>query len=297
MEARRQQALQRKAEEEKTRAVEEERKIKEDTERRKREREEHTDKRPLSRAANATKKVRSFKLLLCIWENLHVIAQGEDDTMKRKLGAPASQKPPSKDKKDTANPRQVKASMGTTKPPLKSALKQPTAGPSGSTNPVTPGAGKGAKTVKHAPSTNNLKAAAAPPTTGKGKERDVQDSQYPQATRKAPAPPPPQEPRVASESIELPDINSEYSDSEDEDRPKRDLPDWAKSPDIAQALQQQSTINPDDIFGPIGPLRMEEIFRTRHSRFRARTSSANWTGPDELTQAEERDYAKRMGFK
>ncbi|KAI0801301.1 hypothetical protein C8Q74DRAFT_1241345 [Fomes fomentarius] len=277
MEARRQQALQRKAEEEKTRAAEEERKIKEDTERRKREREEHTDKRPLSRAANATKK-------------------GDDDTMKRKLGAPASQKPPSKDKKDTANPRQVKPSMGTTKPPLKSALKQPTAGPSGSTNPVTPGAGKGAKTVKHAPSTNNLKAAAAPPTTGKGKERDVQDSQYPQPTRKAPAPPP-QEPRVASESIELPDINSEYSDSEDEDRPKRDLPDWAKSPDIAQALQQQSTINPDDIFGPIGPLRMEEIFRTRHSRFRARTSSANWTGPDELTQAEEREYAKRMGFK
>ena len=87
------------------------------------------------------------------------------------------------------------------------------------------------------------------------------------------------------------------SDSEDEDRPKRDLPDWAKSPDIAAALQQQSTINPDDIFGRIGPLRMEEIFRTRHSRFRARTSSANWTGTDELTAAEEREYARRMGFK
>ena len=102
---------------------------------------------------------------------------------------------------------------------------------------------------------------------------------------------------MASESIELPDINSEYSDSEDEDRPKPNLPDWAKSPDIAAALQQQSTINPDDIFGRIGPLRMEEIFRTRHSRFRARTSSANWTGTDELTREEEREYARRMGFK
>ena len=104
--------------------------------------------------------------------------------------------------------------------------------------------------------------------------------------------------RVASETIELPDINSEYSDSEDEGRAsRRDLPDWAKSPDIAAALRQQSAINPDDIFGRIGPLRMEEIFRTRQSRFRARTSSANWAGTDELTAAEEREYARRMGFK
>ena len=109
---------------------------------------------------------------------------------------------------------------------------------------------------------------------------------------------PHQPPPPARESIELPDIRSEYSDSEDEDRPnRRNLPDWAKSPDIAEALRQQSAINPDDIFGRIGPLRMEEIFRTRQSRFRARTSSANWAGTDELTAAEEREYARRMGFK
>ncbi|KAI0724513.1 hypothetical protein C8T65DRAFT_691535 [Cerioporus squamosus] len=270
MEARRQQAMQRKAEEEKARAAEEERKIKEEAERRKREREEHTDKRPLRSTTAATKK-------------------NEDDTTKRKLGATTSQKPPSKDKKDTAVPRPVAS-----KPTLKSALKQPAAG---SSNPVTPGAGKAPlKSVKHAPSSSNMKIPPPAPATGKGKERDVQEPNYPQPTRKAPGPPP-QEPRVASETIELPDINSEYSDSDDEDRPKRDLPDWAKSPDIAAALQQQSTINPDDIFGRIGPLRMEEIFRTRHSRFRARTSSANWTGTDELTQHEEKEYARRMGFK
>ncbi|RDX55900.1 hypothetical protein OH76DRAFT_1460594 [Lentinus brumalis] len=269
MEARRQQAMQRKAEEEKARAAEEERKIKEEAERRKREREEHTDKRPLRSTTATTKK-------------------NEDDTTKRKLAAPTSQKPPSKDKKDTALPRVA------SKPALKSALKQPTAG---SSNPVTPGAGKAPlKSVKHAPSSSNIKIPPPAPATGKGKERDVQESSYPQPTRKAPGPPS-QEPRVASETIELPDINSEYSDSDDEDRPKRDLPDWAKSPDIAAALQQQSTINPDDIFGRIGPLRMEEIFRTRHSRFRARTSSANWTGTDELTQHEEKEYARRMGFK
>lgn len=107
-----------------------------------------------------------------------------------------------------------------------------------------------------------------------------------------------QVPLVPSESIELPDINSEYSDSEDEDRKRTfDPPDWAQSPELKQALQQQSTINPDDIFGAIRPLKMEEIFKTRTSRFRARTSSANWAGSDRLTVEEEREYARRMGFK
>ena len=48
--------------------------------------------------------------------------------------------------------------------------------------------------------------------------------------------------------------------------------------------------------GMKGKLRMEEIFRTRQSRFRARTSSANWAGADQLTAEEEREYARRMGF-
>lgn len=106
------------------------------------------------------------------------------------------------------------------------------------------------------------------------------------------------EPLVPSESIELPDINSEYSDSEDEDRVRTfDPPEWAQSPELRQALEIQSTVNPDDIFGPVRPLRMEEIFKTRTSRFRARSSSANWTGTDRLTMQEESEYARRMGFK
>lgn len=105
-------------------------------------------------------------------------------------------------------------------------------------------------------------------------------------------------PTIPSESIELPDINSEYSDSEDEERKRTfDPPDWAQSPELHQALQQQSTINPDHIFGAIRPLKMEEIFKTRTSRFRSRTSSANWTGSDRLTVQEEQEYARRMGFK
>ncbi|KAI0669935.1 hypothetical protein C8Q78DRAFT_1171319 [Trametes maxima] len=290
MENRRQQAMQRKADEEKARALEEERKIKEEAERRRREREEHTDKRPLRSTTTAAKKA------------------DEDNTKKRELVAKVAQKPPSKDKKDPVPPRVAKpgagpsASSSKSSALPKSALKQP-----GSSVPPTPGGAKAApKALKHVPSTGNLKSAAA---MAKGKERAPtrEPSEQPPAPKptKVAAPagpvhhggPPAEPPRVASESIELPEINSEYSDSEDEDRPKRILPEWAQSPGIAAALQQQSTINPDDIFGRIGPLRMEEIFRTRQSRFRARTSSANWTGTDELTAEEEREYARRMGFR
>ena len=103
---------------------------------------------------------------------------------------------------------------------------------------------------------------------------------------------------VPSEEIELPEINSEYSDSDDEDRVRNfNPPEWAQSPELRQALEMQSTMNPDDIFGAVRPLKMEEIFKSRTSRFRARTSSANWTGTDRLTMQEQGEYARRMGFK
>jgi hypothetical protein len=101
---------------------------------------------------------------------------------------------------------------------------------------------------------------------------------------------------IPVEDIELPEIHSQYSDSDDENRHRTfALPHWAESPAVRQALEEQSTINPDDIFGEIRPLRMEEMFRSR--RFRARTSSANWMGADRLTLEERLEYARRMGFR
>jgi hypothetical protein len=41
---------------------------------------------------------------------------------------------------------------------------------------------------------------------------------------------------------------------------------------------------------------MEETFRARAGKFRARSSSANWGGQDRLTPQEELEYARRMGF-
>ncbi|KAL7420549.1 hypothetical protein Q5752_004500 [Cryptotrichosporon argae] len=103
---------------------------------------------------------------------------------------------------------------------------------------------------------------------------------------------------VVSEDIVLPDIASEYSDSDDSDREtdfKR--PAWAESPELRSALEAQAHVNPDDLFGAIRPLNMEELFRQRSEKFRKRTSSANWAGADRLTEAEEREYARRMGFR
>ncbi|KAF3935912.1 hypothetical protein ABW20_dc0106355 [Dactylellina cionopaga] len=97
------------------------------------------------------------------------------------------------------------------------------------------------------------------------------------------------------ESIELPEIHTDSEDGED-DKSFR-VPKWADSPELRQALQDQLGIDPETIFGPIAPLSMENIFKGRSDRakFRARTSSANWSGADRLTAVEiEADRIERQ---
>ncbi|KAJ7843946.1 hypothetical protein B0H13DRAFT_1591826 [Mycena leptocephala] len=103
---------------------------------------------------------------------------------------------------------------------------------------------------------------------------------------------------AAIESIELPEVDSEYSDSDDECRPRTfDPPPWAKSPDLRQALEVQRTINPDNVFGPIGPVKIDELFPNRSGSFSSRASSENWTGTDLVLAEEDREYVRRMGFR
>lgn len=103
---------------------------------------------------------------------------------------------------------------------------------------------------------------------------------------------------IQSEDIVLPDIASEYSDSEDDKSPDFKRPTWAESPLLREALAQQASRDPDELFGPIKPVAMEELFKIKTSKYRARTSSANWViKGDGLTKAEEVEYAKRMGFR
>ncbi|KAI9710878.1 MAG: hypothetical protein M1812_007330 [Candelaria pacifica] len=96
------------------------------------------------------------------------------------------------------------------------------------------------------------------------------------------------------DAISLPDI---ATDSEDEDEDNDFAPPaWANSPELRNLLHQQEAMDAEDVFGPIGPLHMEEIFKNkdRHHRLRVRTSSANWSGSDRLTEEEcRRDLAAR----
>ncbi|KAF8458522.1 inner centromere protein, partial [Kalaharituber pfeilii] len=68
------------------------------------------------------------------------------------------------------------------------------------------------------------------------------------------------------------------------------VPHWAESPELRQQLVAQQTMDPEEVFGPMAPLQMEEIFKgagnAGRARFRNRTSSANWDGADKLTRAE-----------
>ncbi|GAA5904151.1 hypothetical protein JCM8208_003461 [Rhodotorula glutinis] len=100
---------------------------------------------------------------------------------------------------------------------------------------------------------------------------------------------------------ELPEIDSEYSDSDDEahERKRKALPGWAQSPAVAQALYNQQQVNPDEIFGPIPKLSIGEFFRNSASaaRLRGRTSSAQWDGTDALSQTDLARYQRAMGYK
>ncbi|KJK88434.1 hypothetical protein H633G_07686 [Metarhizium anisopliae BRIP 53284] len=88
------------------------------------------------------------------------------------------------------------------------------------------------------------------------------------------------------EAIELPEIQTD-DDSEDDEANGVVVAPWADSPDLRKALVNQETMDPSLIFGPPRPLNMEEVFsksKDRWHKFRARTSSANWTGADRLTE-------------
>ncbi|PKS09080.1 hypothetical protein jhhlp_003694 [Lomentospora prolificans] len=98
------------------------------------------------------------------------------------------------------------------------------------------------------------------------------------------------------DSIELPEIDTD-DDDEDSDADQGMVASWADSPDLRRALLRQETMDPSQIFGPPAPLNMEEVFsksKDRWHKFRARTSSANWSGADRLTEDDIRkDLAAR----
>lgn len=96
---------------------------------------------------------------------------------------------------------------------------------------------------------------------------------------------------LASPHFPTPELPEIATDSEDEDSDSEannfQAPSWVNSPALRDLLTQQQLVDPLEVFGPIPPLQMEEIFKNkdRHKRFRERTSSAHWT-TDKLTEEE-----------
>jgi len=81
------------------------------------------------------------------------------------------------------------------------------------------------------------------------------------------------------------------TDSEDEDSDTEfQAPSWVNSPALRELLTQQQLVDPEQVFGPIAPLQMEQVFQNkdRHKQFRPRSSSANWSGADQLTEEDRR---------
>lgn len=98
---------------------------------------------------------------------------------------------------------------------------------------------------------------------------------------------PPQPQYPSGEDIKLPEI---MTDSEDEDSDNDfEQPSWVNTPNLRELLQQQQLVDPEQIFGPIAPLNMEQVFpnKERHKKFRERTSSAYWAN-DKVTDEEKR---------
>jgi hypothetical protein len=98
------------------------------------------------------------------------------------------------------------------------------------------------------------------------------------------------------EDIELAEIQTDDEDDEDDDH-RGMIADWANSPNLRRILIEQEPVDPSQIFGIAQPLDMEKVFnksKEKFSKFRARTSSANWAGADRLTEEDIRkDMAAR----
>lgn len=115
-------------------------------------------------------------------------------------------------------------------------------------------------------------------------------AQAPKSARSSPVYP-------KGDNIELPDIQTdseEEEDSEDEGTSGFRAPSWVASPALRELLTQQQLVDPETVFGPIGELKMEEVFKggknaDRVKKFRDRGSSARWVeSGDAVTSAEKR---------
>ncbi|KAJ5549558.1 hypothetical protein N7513_006792 [Penicillium frequentans] len=119
----------------------------------------------------------------------------------------------------------------------------------------------------------------------------------PSSVQRIPAQPKPSPKYPSGDSIHLPEIATDSEDEDDSDSEMFPVPKWAQAKELNDLLVEQDGMEVDSIFGPIAPFSLEETFKAdkKIKKYRDRTSSANWSGPDGLTQEEIRkDVADRQ---
>ncbi|KAJ5918043.1 hypothetical protein N7454_010418 [Penicillium verhagenii] len=119
----------------------------------------------------------------------------------------------------------------------------------------------------------------------------------PSSVHRNPAPPKPSPKYPSGDSIHLPEIATDSEDEDDSDSEMFPVPKWAQAKELQDLLVEQDGMEVDSIFGPIAPFSLEDTFKAdkKIKKYRDRTSSANWSGPDGLTQEEiRRDVADRQ---
>lgn len=100
-------------------------------------------------------------------------------------------------------------------------------------------------------------------------------------------------------SIEISPVKRKDSDSDDE-KPRREVPAWAKNPLLHRQLAWQSRQDPDEIFAGASSSTCDLVamFESTYSRkrdFCRRTDSGDWS-QDALTPSEDAVYKRKMGF-
>eukprot|EP01084_Bolivina_argentea_P192663 330702_1 len=97
------------------------------------------------------------------------------------------------------------------------------------------------------------------------------------------------------------DYDSDFSDSDiDEENCGKFIPEWARKSKHKQQINRQKIIDPDTIFGRMGPDKtcdLEIVFKNfpSKSRYRNRSASGDWS-KDQISWREENNYKKNMGW-
>ena len=100
------------------------------------------------------------------------------------------------------------------------------------------------------------------------------------------------------QSYQMTPYRSDSEESDDECRPAKPVPQWAKSKNLGKQLQAQMSADPDEIFNAKQTTcSLDDVFKTSNPKpcFKRRGSSGNWN-EDRVTWKEEWFYKKAMGY-